>query len=94
MRVTRKLLLRFWPGKADKVKFQSLWQTCSKQYMDRISIPDRLEPVAPTENTPRQSLTPDQRRRKSPRRPASEAKGNDADALPDEEEPHKIDEQV
>lgn len=60
--------------------------------MDRLSIPDRLEPVAPTEGTPRQTFTSDQRRRgnKNPLTPRTPDEDNDPP--PDGETSHSVDE--
>jgi hypothetical protein len=60
--------------------------------MDGFSIPDRLEPVAPTENTPRQSSTSDQRRRRNHKPLPSEASDNEAAPSQDGERPHNVDE--
>jgi hypothetical protein len=62
--------------------------------MDDISIPERLDPVVPTENRRREGLSPDQHRRRSqgplPRR------GRDDDGEPheDAETSHNVDEQA
>jgi hypothetical protein len=58
--------------------------------MDNFSIPERLEPVVPAENTRRQSFTSDQRRQKQkpPAKPAQE----DSDPPQDSEDPHNVDE--
>jgi hypothetical protein len=63
--------------------------------MDRFSIPDRLEPVAPTESTRRQSFTSDQRRRRdqSPPQPPK-AKDDDSAPFQDGEDSHNVDEVV
>ncbi len=59
--------------------------------MDDFSIPDRLEPVAPTENTRRQALSSDQRRRRN-EKPKSEVRDDDSDPLQDGEDSHNVDE--
>jgi len=59
--------------------------------MDRFSIPDRLEPVAPTEKTGRQSFTSDQRRRRN-QTPLPPHAQDDDDPPQDGEGPHKVDE--
>ena len=64
--------------------------------MDRFSIPDRLEPVAPAENARRQSFTSDQRRRREQDSSTPTPKPQDDDASPpqDGEDSHNIDELV
>jgi len=59
--------------------------------MDRFSIPDRLEPVAPTEKTGRQSFTSDQRRRRN-QTPLPPQAQDDEDPPQDGEGSHKVDE--
>jgi hypothetical protein len=62
--------------------------------MDHFSIPDRLEPVAPTENTRRQSSTSDQRRRRNQNQLPPQAPEDNSDPPQDSEGPHNIDELV
>lgn len=59
--------------------------------MDDFSIPDRLEPVAPTENTRRQAFSSDQRRRRN-EKPKPEIRDDDSDPLQDGEDSHNVDE--
>jgi len=60
--------------------------------MEHFSIPERLEPVAPTENTRRQSLTSDQRRRnQNPSKP-QKPRDDDNDPPEDGDNAHNIDE--
>jgi len=59
---------------------------------DEFSIPDRLEPVAPTQNTRRQGLPSDQRRRRDQNPPAPHGGDDDSDPGKDEEKSHKVDE--
>jgi len=60
--------------------------------MDNFSIPERLEPVAPAENTRRQSFTSDQRRRQNQNPPPKQAPEEDSDPTQDGEDSHNVDE--
>jgi hypothetical protein len=61
--------------------------------MDHFSIPDRLEPVAPTESARRQSLTSDQQRQRkqepSSRQPHQD---NAPDPSQEDDDSHNVDE--
>ena len=59
--------------------------------MDHFPIPDRLEPVAPTESTRRQAFSSDQRRRRN-EKPKSETRDDATDPLQDDEDSHNVDE--
>jgi len=61
---------------------------------DELLIPERLEPVAPTQNMRRQGLPSDQRRRREQSPPAPQAEDDDSDSGKDGEDPHKVDEFV
>jgi hypothetical protein len=60
--------------------------------MDNFSIPERLEPVAPAENTRRQSFTSDQRRRQNQNPTPKTTEEEDTVASQDDEDSHNIDE--
>jgi len=60
--------------------------------MDHFSIPDRLEPVAPTEKTGRQSFTSDQRRRQNQAPVPPQTQEDDSDPPEDGEDSHNVDE--
>jgi len=60
--------------------------------MDHFSIPDRLEPVAPTEKTGRQSFTSDQRRRRNQTPLPPQAQDDDNEPTQDGEDSHNVDE--
>lgn len=60
--------------------------------MDHFSIPDRLEPVAPTEKTGRQSFTSDQRRRRNQTPLPPQPQSDDNDVPEDGEGSHNVDE--
>ena len=60
--------------------------------MDHFSIPDRLEPVAPTENTRRHSFTPDQRRRRNQNPLPPQTQDEDGDPQQDGDPSHNVDE--
>jgi len=60
--------------------------------MDPFSIPERLEPVAPSEPARRQGFSSDQRRRRNQEPRLPEVPDEDSDVSPDGEDLHKIDE--
>jgi len=59
--------------------------------MDDFSMPGRLEPVVPTENTRRQATSSDQRRRRN-QEPRSKILDDVSDPLQDGEDSHNVDE--
>jgi hypothetical protein len=59
---------------------------------EEFSIPDRLDPVAPTQNTRRQGLPSDQHRRRDQNPPAPQTEDADSDSGKDGEDSHKVDE--
>lgn len=60
--------------------------------MDHFSIPDRLEPVVPTENTRRHSFSPDQRRRRNQDPPPRQIRDDESELPKDDEDLHNVDE--
>ncbi|MGO8794583.1 MAG: hypothetical protein ACLQLC_07155 [Candidatus Sulfotelmatobacter sp.] len=59
--------------------------------MEQFSIPDRLEPVVPTENARRQGLSSDQRRQRN-QKPLAPQPDDDSESSKDGENPHNVDE--
>jgi hypothetical protein len=60
--------------------------------MDNFSIPDRLDPVVPTENRRREGLSPDQRRRRNQGSLPRQVRDDDSDPPEDGEDLHNVDE--
>lgn len=60
--------------------------------MDEFSIPDRLDPVVPIQNTGRQGLPADQRRRRDQNPHGPQDGDDDSDPGKEGEDPHKVDE--
>jgi hypothetical protein len=60
--------------------------------MDHFSIPERLEPVAPTEDTRRQSFTSDQRRRRSQKPTPEQPSDENSDPPEESDTSHNVDE--